>query len=271
VAGALWSTWTEIEAPYVGNFGGFAGFLQLRLPMLPGNGAVLASGVTFADCAAGAYDSHFISLGAYLVGHGRGDSYVRLGWEANGNWYPWNAGNAASAQEWVQCFQREATALRSAAPSVRIDWNMNADTKTPASGNPTDLYPGDDYVDTVGVDFYDNWPALETDLLWSSHYMDQARGGGPHGIGAWLAYAASRGKPLSVPEWGIIHSSAPNCGCGGDDPVYVGHMHDFFAANAADLAYESYFNLPIKPGDTTSLVYPSATSPNASDRYRSLF
>lgn len=50
------------------------------------------------------------------------------------------------------------------------------------------------FVDVVGVDFYDNWPALSTDALWNGHYMDQASGGGPHGIGAWLAFARSHGK-----------------------------------------------------------------------------
>jgi hypothetical protein len=273
VAGSNWASWDEIIAPYVSDLSSFPGFLQLRMPMLPGTGATLASGVTFASCASGSYDSYFVSLGQFLVGRGRGDSHVRIGWEANGNWYPWNAGNAASPQEWVQCFQHEATALRSAAPNVQIDWNMNADTKTPASGNATDIYPGDAYVDSIGVDFYDFFPALDTDALWTQHYMDQAPGGGPHGIGAWLAYAVSRGKPFSVPEWGIINSSAADCSCGGDDPVYVGHMHDFFAASAANMAYESYFNLPVTTGTTENetIIYPSTTSPNASARYQSLF
>jgi hypothetical protein len=268
------ATWSEIENPdiygAIAAFHNFAGVLQLGTAMVPGSGATLASGVTFAECAAGMYDAHFTALGKNLIAEGRGDSFIRLGWEANGNWYAWNAGNAANAQQWVQCFQHEVTALRSSAPNVKIDWNMNADTKTPASGNATDIYPGDTYVDVVGVDFYDNWPALNSDALWNSHYMDQAAGGGPHGIGAWLAFAKSHGKPLSVPEWGIVHTTG-NCGCGGDDPIYVTHMHDFFAANAANVAYESYFNLGNSSGDTTFLVYPGTTSPNASAAYKSLF
>jgi hypothetical protein len=171
----------------------------------------------------------------------------------------------------VKCFQHEATAVRSAAPNIVIEWNMNADTKTPASGNPTDIYPGDSYVDIIGVDFYDFWPALTSDALWHQHYMDQAAGGGPHGIGAWLAYAQSRGKLLSIPEWGVVNSTKANCGCGGDNPVYVSHMHEFFAANASDLAYESYFNLPVPGSDTTSVVYPPTTNPSAAARYQALF
>ena len=269
------STWAEIEDAdiygAIAAFKSFPGVLALGTAMVPGDGKTLASGVTFADCAAGQYDSHFAKLGTNLVAERRGDSFIRLGWEANGDWYAWSAGNAANAQEWVQCFRREVTALRSTAPNVKIDWNMNADTKTPASGNPTDIYPGDTYVDVVGVDFYDNWPALDTEALWASHYMDQASGGGPHGIGAWLAFAKSHGKPLSIPEWGIVHSTGNNCGCGGDDPIYVTHMHDFFAANALNIAYETYFNLGDSSGDTTFLVYPATTSPNASSAYKSLF
>jgi beta-mannanase len=268
------STWAEIENPDIygalSKLGSFAGVLELGTAMLPGRGASLASDVTFADCAAGKYDSHFMALGQNLVSQRRGDSFVRLGWEANGDWYAWNASNAASPQQWIQCFQHEVMALRSTAPNVKIDWNMNAETKTPASRNPTDIYPGDAYVDVIGVDFYDNWPALNTDALWNSHYMDESAGGGPRGIGAWLAFARSHGKQLSVPEWGIVHAPG-NCGCGGDDPVYVDHLYNFFAANAAEIAYEAYFNLATTPGDTTFLIYPSTTSPSASARYAALF
>ncbi len=49
------------------------------------------------------------------------------------------------------------------------------------------------------------------------------------------------------------------------------HMHDFFAANASDIAYEAYFNLPISQGDTQSLILPGTTSPNASAAYAALF
>lgn len=271
VSGSTWASWADIEAPYIAPYDGFPGFMQLRIPMLPGTGTSLASGVTFTACATGAYDANFEALGRDLVAKGRGNSHVRLGWEANGNWYPWNAANASSATEWVQCFQHEVTALRAAAPEILIDWNMNAETETPASLNPTDIYPGDAYVDVIGVDFYDFWPALTTDALWTTHYLDSAPGGGPYGIGAWLAFAQSRGKLLAIPEWGIINSSKPNCGCGGDDPVYVKNMHDFFAANAAELAYESYFNLATTPGDTTTIIYPSTTSPDASAEYMHLF
>jgi hypothetical protein len=273
VGGATWAAWSDIESPYVAGLADFPGVLQLRIPLLPGSGATPASGVTFTDCASGAYDAQFVNLGQFLVSQARGDSYLRIAWEANGNWYPWHSGNAASPTEWVQCFQHAVSAVRSAAPAVKIDWNMNADTKTPASGDPRDIYPGDAYVDVVGVDFYDNWPALTSDDLWSAHYMDLTSSGGPHGIGAWLAFAVSHGKPLSVPEWAIVNSSASNCGCGGDDPVYVGHMLDFFAASAANIAYESYFNLPKPqtPGDTEFLVFPATPNPMAAARYLSAF
>ena len=271
------SSWDEIQHPDIyggiSGFAGFAGRLALGTAMLPGDGATLASGVSFAACASGDYDGYFQQLGRDLASLGRDDSFIRLGWEANGNWYAWNADNAASPAEWVSCFRHEALAIKSTAPRARIDWNMNFDTKTPSqTHNPADLYPGDDVVDVIGVDQYDNWPALISDADWDAHYMDSMWGptGGPKGLGAWLAFARSHGKPLSVPEWGIVNATG-NCGCGGDNPVFVQHMHDFFAQNAADLAYEVYFNLGNYGGDTTFLVYPSTTSPNASARYQSLF
>jgi hypothetical protein len=273
------ATWDEIQHPdiygAITGFASFPGTLALGTAMVPGSGATLAPGVTFAACARGDYDPYFRQLGRDLVALQRGQSIVRLGWEANGNWYAWNADNAASPTEWIQCFRHEAQALKSTAPGVRIDWNMNADTKTPStSHNPADLYPGDDVVDIVGVDFYDNWPALKTDADWSSHFLDSMWGptGGPKGLGAWLAFARAHHRPLSVPEWGIVHGADPaRCGCGGDNPVYVRHMHDFFAQNAQAIAYEAYFNLGNFSGDTTFLVDPPTTSPGAAAAYATLF
>ena len=51
-----------------------------------------------------------------------------------------------------------------------------------------------------------------------------------------------------------------------DNPLYVQNMRAFFAANAADIAYESYHNM----GGPHQL-YPSARFPRAQATYRDLW
>jgi hypothetical protein len=227
--------------------------LSLGLAMLPDPPA----GASFAECATGAYDRHYRTYGSELVRLGRADSVVRLGWEANGDWYPWSIGSDVA--DYRACFRRQVAAIRSTDPLVRIDWNMNKDSHMPVS--VAEAYPGDDVVDIIGVDFYDMWPAYPDWLRWSLDYRRTQRGG-PRGLGAWLAFARAHGKPLSVPEWG----TTPTASGGGDHPAYVRAMRDFFHANAADIAYETYFN--IGPGFQ---LWPSPVYPRSAAAYQDRF
>ena len=55
-------------------------------------------------------------------------------------------------------------------------------------------------------------------------------------------------------------------GGGGDNPVFVQNMIEFFRANSADLAYEIYFNQTV--GTTLHKVYPNTDNPLASAKYK---
>ena len=58
-------------------------------------------------------------------------------------------------------------------------------------------------------------------------------------MGAWLDYAKSNGKKMSVGEWGLITGDPAS---GGDNPVFIQKMMDFYRSNSGSIAYESYFN-----------------------------
>ena len=250
------ATWYEISHPDIR--GAISSkprgvMLSLGLAMLPDP----ADGSSFAECATGAYDRYYRTYGSELVRLGRADSVVRLGWEANGDWYSWSIGSDVA--DYRACFRRQVAAVRSTNPRVRIDWNMNKDSHMDVS--VVEAYPGDEWVDIVGVDFYDMSPAYPDRLRWSVDYHRTQRGG-PRGLGAWLAFAMAHGKPLSVPEWGMTPADAG----GGDHPAYVQAMRDFFRDHAADIAYETYFN--IGPGFQ---LWPSAAYPRSAAVYREQF
>ncbi|MEP6697580.1 MAG: glycosyl hydrolase, partial [Pseudonocardiales bacterium] len=247
-------TWRGTEVVWAledGSLNGFAGKLSVAIPMLSNRSDTLSA------CAAGAYDSHFVALGNTLKRHNRADAFVRLGWEGNGDWYAWSAGSDPAT--WIACFRREVTALRSADPLAHIDWNMNKDGRIGAQL----MYPGDAYVDVVGVDFYDMYPVYRTQTDWDTDYM-RTQNGGPRGLGAWLAFAKSHGKRLSVPEWGVNNGGGDG---GFDNPFYIQAMHDFFAANAGSIAYESYFNSQCP----AFCISPAGINPLASSTYKRLW
>ena len=83
--------------------------------------------------------------------------------------------------------------------------------------------------------------------------------GGPRGIGAWLDYAKSKGKKLCVSEWAIASGHPAG---GGDNAYFVQRISHFFRVNAADMGYESYFNLSAVAGHRLQ------NNPAAGKKYR---
>ena len=138
---------------------------------------------------------------------------------------------------------------------------------------PDDLWPGDDAVDVVAVDFYDNGVVayVTSDAAWNS-LVDRVDANGPVGIGAWYRYAKAHGKRFGVPEWGLTDPKgggrAPT-----DRTVYIRRMHDFFAtvARAGDLAFESYYNWDLNATGTHQLYPVVGRHRRSSALYRKLF
>ena len=196
------------------------GRLVLGVPMLVDGGGNLADG------AAGDYDRYFRELAQKLVAAGDGAATIRLGWEFNGRWFPWRvsprAGNPDDAREFVADWRHIVILMRSASGShFKFDWTVNDGS---SDINPTTAYPGDAYVDFVGVDAYDEGWAnnggriADPSLRWNQIARQQ------YGLNYWAAFARSHGKRLSVPEWGLVTNS-PNGG--GDDPTYIRHMYQW--------------------------------------------
>lgn len=225
--------------------------LVLSVPMLPAS----ASGQLAAG-AAGSFDGHFRTLAQNMVNRGLGHSVLRLGWEANGNWFPWAA--APDTTSWKAFYRRIVTTMRSV-PGAAFAFDWNAASSAAGTNLTLDaFYPGDDVVDIIGLDAYDlKWgdSTSTPDQRWN-FTLNQFNGLVTH-----RNFAAAHGKPMSFPEWGLYAKGDINGG-GGDNPYYVDRMADWFASN--NVAYQSYFNWNWGGGDLNSF-------PNAKARYQARF
>jgi hypothetical protein len=202
--------------------------LVLGLPPFPEN-----VGATMDNCANGAYDAQWRQFGTTIKNSGISDrTIIRLGWEFNGNWYAWSAHNP---YQFAACWRHVQSSAESTAPGLRWDWNVNRGTSQ-LGIDSRQAYPGDAYVDVVGVDSYDGWPGATNDATWSEHYN------GAYGLKFWADFARQHGKKLSIPEWGVYPGTAWAGHNGGDNPFYVAKMFGFFKEQRDNLAYESYFN-----------------------------
>jgi len=232
----------------IGSWGSLAGSsAAIGRTMVKGGRLAIALGMlprTHAGqherCAAGDFDGEIRAVANGIVRRGGHDAIVRLGWEANRTrGYPWAVTGDGSAYK--GCFRRWVSILRSIpGQDFTIDWNMAQAGTFPH--HVDQMYPGDDVVDVIGVQQYDRCPPVTTDAQWERTYWERKSTGSPVGLGPWLEYARSKGKRLSVPEWGV---GGPRnvCGTPGfDNPFFIRKMYDFFRTNAANIAYEAYFN-----------------------------
>ena len=218
----------------------------------------------FAQCAAGAFDSSWRQIGANLNAAGTQGMVVRLGWEANigSDSHPWGVDTPDQVPGFVQCWRHAAAQLKSTAPGVLLEWTSSKKTSN-TSINVLDMNPGDDVVDIWGVHYYDSGPEKSTQALWDKYYT-MTFNGGPWGLGSWLAAAQQHGKKLAVSEYAVWQQDGQTA-AQADDPVYVDNMYRFFKANAASIAYESYFNsMPdqhtLCNADGTPTAYPNSAT-----------
>jgi hypothetical protein len=225
-------SWASIVQPSFAetNFAGWPGKLVLTVPPFPEDGTS-----NLATCATGAYNSNWQQFGRTLNTTGRQNSIIRLAWEANGDWYPWAGTNA---NDYVNCYRQVVNSIRSTVSggSPQFDWTINAHySQNPPSHDPTDLYPGDQWVDIVSIDAYDHYPPSFT----LDQFNDQAEAQG--GI-TWLYnFARAHHKLFGVPEWGVASGSGDDGG--GDNANYIQFMRDWMVARAGHgMYYEAYFN-----------------------------
>ena len=226
--------------------------LVLGVPLLPYSGGSLQAG------AAGKYDRYFRALAAKLERLKLGNSILRLGWEFSGGWYPWSVHTDDDAVLFAQYWRRVATAMRGVDPSLQFDWN-------PAHGwRPFDIslaYPGNSYVDYIGLDVYDQgWIPNPADAV--ARWNDLVNGDG--GLAWHRDFAQARGKPMSFPEWGLAWRQDGHGG--GDDPYFVGQMHQWISSNR--VAYQVYFDFDAPDGAHQLMT---GRFPNAAAAFRSEF
>jgi len=238
------TSWAEVRGPswLLDPYRGSGLALEYSLPLLPAGVAADGTPWNLAACAKGAYDYQWSTLGKNLVAASQPATVIRPGWEFNGSWYRWSA--AGKVASFVTCFRRVVAAMR-AVPGGRFlfDWNPNLGAGTfPAE----QAYPGDGYVDVIGVDVYDtSWtwyptPAgVTTDAARTSAWNWLLKG--DHGLTFWSAFAHQHAKPMSITEWGVTWR--PDGHGGADNPYFVDQMVDFITDPANQVVTNHYFNL----------------------------
>ena len=188
--------------------------LLFSVPLIP-NGADLGTAAT------GAYNEHYLEAAQKIAAYDP-NAIIRVGWEMNGDWFPWHA--SANPDGYVGAFHQLVDTFRSVSPDFKFDWTPNIGTN---SIDPAKVYPGDAYVDTIGLDMNigEAWFGNKTpDQTWD-WLVNQ-----PNGLQWQHDFAAAHGKPMSYPEYATDMN----------DGEFVNRMADWIKHN--DVAFHSWWN-----------------------------
>jgi Glycosyl hydrolase family 26 len=246
------STWSSIESPTwtTSQWEGSGYRMDLGVPMIPDSGGSLDVG------ARGGYNSSFVELAENLVANGQAGAIIRLGWEFNLSWFRWYAGSNPGA--YAAYFRQIVRAMRSVGGQhFAFEWN-------PSIGGGVALeraYPGDQYVDYIGLDVYDqSWiPKWRNPKARWNNYKNQ-----PYGLRWHRDFSARHDKPMTFPEWGLVDRFDGHGG--GDNPHFIAKMHTWIGAN--NVANHFYFESESAIGDSELL---GGGFPRSAARFKQLF
>jgi hypothetical protein len=224
--------------------------------------------------AAGANDDVFEIVATRMLAAGHGTAahpiYLRLGHEADGDWYPWNYRGShngiANVVRYKAAFRHVAALFKARSPgflTVFESSHNGALVQNPATPGQTyfdGAYPGSDLTDVIGHNVY----AHNSRTYVNSNVFPIAS--------ATQAKAASLGKPIGISEWGIHYGET------GDADWFI---RDFVAlmatwpdTGAGRLVYNNYFWLDSPNRNHTLDIRLSSgalRTPLSYNLYRSIF
>jgi hypothetical protein len=157
-----------------------------------------------------------------LVASGQADTILRPMWESNGPWMG-NWFGPGNETAWIARWRHVVDVCRAAAGnSFQFEWNVNVSEETPTGalggGHVMNWYPGDSYVDYIGMDAYSHYPNNNN---WATC---------PTGFNWLKATAAAHGKSYGFSEFGVTNT---------DNVTYMNIILPFIAD--ASCAYGIYF------------------------------
>lgn len=160
-----------------------------------------ASDATLAQAAAGAYNTYYQVAAQALANFRPSDPiiYIRTGWEFNGNWMKWAA--LGKEADFISSYRNFVTTFRESSNRFRFDWCVNLGFN---GMNPETAYPGDDYVDVIGLDVYYNTAFDDPDPSAAFDFMVSEL----YGLQWHIDFATAHGKQAGFSEWGVMTDNA---------------------------------------------------------------
>ncbi|MGU3316914.1 glycosyl hydrolase [Sphingomonas sp. M6A6_1c] len=190
---ANWQDWSGSIGFQLNRWSDTHRTLYWSVPLIP-------EGANLSAAAAGRYSDRYAQAARDIVSGVTGTGLIRIrtGWEFNTAHMPWKA--HANEKDYILAYRQFVGSFRSVSPRFRFEWTPNIG----GNDDPARAYPGDGYVDVIGMDAYYNsrWDPAEAQAAWV-HNVER-----PYGF-RWLeTFAMAHGKPTAYAEWGVMTPDA---------------------------------------------------------------
>ncbi|OGC12425.1 hypothetical protein A3K48_04565 [candidate division WOR-1 bacterium RIFOXYA12_FULL_52_29] len=197
------------------------------VPLITWEPWISASAETLEAIASGSHESYVRAffLGAKEWGK---PLFLRFGHEMNGNWYPWDgthSGGATGPEKYKRAWRYIYNIKKSlGADNVTMVWSPNhANLPTESWNTVAAYYPGDEYVDWLGIDGY-NWGNGE----WQEF--------GTIFNATYLSLTALSARPLMIGEFACAET-------GGDKAAWIGDAFNKMRNDYPRIKLFNWFNI----------------------------
>ncbi len=189
----------------------------------------MPSQYTTPQIASGAADSYIQSFAQGVRSYGKAIQ-IRPMHEMNGNWYSWGIGDSTvnTNASYIQAWQHIVTIFRQVgATNAKFIWSINSNN-VGAGASLTGAYPGDNYVDYVGIDGY-NWGTTQSWSTWQT--FDQIYSS------PYQALTQLTHKPVLITEWASAE-------LGGSKAAWITDAFQQIASSKySQIVGENWFNM----------------------------
>jgi len=238
-------------ADYLGSIGFYVNrYSGLATPKLWAV-ALCIDTVTLSDGLGGAFDTYYTQAAQAILANApaSGQIIVRPGHEPQlpAPTYPWNANFTNTPAEYIAMFRRLVNCYRAVSPRFRFEWCLGWTSGSPPYFNNELCYPGDAYVDVVGMDYYYN-SLYDNANARASFIFARDK---DYGLAWQVAFAKAHRRALSLHEWGLNW----------DKPDWINLVANWLEKNK--YAYSGYWN------DTAAFngILSDGSKPNAGDQF----
>ena len=207
--------------------------------------------------ARGDFDKYYQTMAqnmkALIVNSGRDPSTVilRLGWEMNGDWYPWSVCNKVS--QFKQSWERAIVIVRSVMPGMLVDFSVSRPYLGYTAGRNYNgtagvslegFLPSDSTYSVISRSHHDGNAYTTSDSSWQQTHISPDPSKKVIGLRELVDVAKAHGKKFALSEWGTqmadcdaTWKTAPN------PALFIQKTYEFLYANKADLAWDTHFSV----------------------------